>query len=206
MKAIIFDLDNTLIDWRDDFVNVLKKILNEEGIRDKETIDNINNTLDDHKNKFDKLTKDNMLNFINQNCHLNLNMNFLNKLIEEQKSLFYIDNDVNETIKYLSKKYDLYVMTDWFTETQEGRLKNMGILKYFKKVYGADINYCKKCIKAFDVILKNYQSSECLFIGDNLEVDVKNPLKVGMNVIWKTNEECIEYKTIKNISDLKYIL
>jgi len=82
----------------------------------------------------------------------------------------------------------------------------MGIAKYFKKVIGADINYYKPYEKTFDIILKNYNASECLSVGDSLQNDIILPKSLGMNVIWKTNESSLEYVTIKCIKELKNIL
>ena len=111
-----------------------------------------------------------------------------------------------KVIKYLSKKYDLYVVTNWFTETQKGRLDNMGILKYFKEVIGADINYFKPDKKAFDKILEKYKPEECISIGDTLENDVKTPLSLGMKALWKTNEKSTEYTTFSNLEELMALL
>ncbi len=206
LKAIIFDIDNTLINWCDNFLKPLKDLLKEYGYKNQEIVLNINRSLDNHRYYYNKLTKENLFEYINKENNTNLDINFINKLIEYQKELYYKDENVNETLKYLSKKYDLYIMTDWFKETQTGRLKNMGILKYFKEIYGADNNYYKNNIKAYDVILNKYKCNECLFVGDNLELDVKIPNSLGINVIWKTNKESKEYKTIKEIKELMEML
>lgn len=207
MKAIIFDLDNTLIMWKDEFILALKKVIKDMNLNyDEKLINKIDSAINESEKHFKKLTKQNLLDFINKTCNINLPMEFINKLEIEQGNLYYEDKDVVSTIEYLSKKYDLYVVTNWFTKTQSLRLEGMGILKYFKKVYGADINYYKpqKCV--FDCILNNYKPSECISIGDSLENDVKLPISLGMNAIWKTNEINNNYKTIKDIKDLMNIL
>ena len=111
-----------------------------------------------------------------------------------------------ETIKYLSSKYDLYVISNWFTETQKKRLENVGIAKYFKKIIGGDENYFKPDVRCFDIILKDYKAEDCLYVGDKLEIDIKPALSIGMNAIWKTDIETSEYKTIKDINELKNVL
>lgn len=206
MKSIIFDIDNTLINWCDDFLNPLRNNLKDFGYYDENLVINVNKSLNNHRFYFERLTKQNLLDFINKSNNINLPMEFIDRFIEEQKKLFYKDEDVNQTLEYLYKKYDLYIMTDWFKETQVGRLKNMGILKYFKEVYGADNNYYKNSLKAYDVMLNKYNSKDCLFIGDNLDLDIKKPKEVGMNTIWKTNKISNEYQTINNIKELMNIL
>ena len=46
-----------------------------------------------------------------------------------------LNNEVKNTLKYLSNKYELVVLTNWFTDCQQKRLEKAGILKYFKKVF-----------------------------------------------------------------------
>ena len=207
MKAIIFDLDNTLIIWKDEFIMALKKVINEMNLNySEELIKKIDNAINESEKYYEKLNKEDFLNFINNTCNTNLTMEFVDRLEIEQGNLYYEDKEAVKTIEYLSKKYDLFVVTNWFTKTQSKRLEGMGILKFFKKVYGADINYYKpqKCV--FDCILKDYKACNCISIGDSLENDVKLPISLGMDAIWKTNEDVKNYKTIKNISDLMNIL
>lgn len=207
MKAIIFDLDNTLIMWKDEFIIALQKVIKDMNLNyDNNLINKIDKAIDESENHFEKLNKIDFLNFINKTCNINLPIDFANRIEIEQGNLYYEDKEVLSTIKYLSKKYDLYVLTNWFTKTQSKRLEGMGILKYFKKIYGADINFYKPDKRAFECILKNYKAEECLSIGDSLEKDIKPAISLGMNAIWKTDEMSDKYKTIKDIRELMNIL
>ena len=207
MKAIVFDLDNTLIDWKPEFIFALVTVLKDMKYNfSEDIIHKIDNCIDENEKHHQKLSKEELLIFINNNCNLNLPLEFIDKLIEKQKECIYSDRMLVKVIKYLSKKYDLYVVTNWFTETQKGRLDNMGILKYFKEVIGADINYFKPDKKAFDKILEKYKPEECISIGDTLENDVKTPLSLGMKALWKTNEKSTEYTTFSNLEELMALL
>ena len=207
MKAIIFDLDNTLIDWHDEFIFALNNVLKNMNYNfDEKLIAKIDNVIDNYDKNSTKLDKYDMLSRINKVCNLDLPKEFIDKLIISQKDCFYSNPKLIEIIKYLAKKYDLYVISNWFTETQIGRLENMGILKYFKKVIGADINYLKPDKRAFDIILECYDSKDCISIGDSLENDVIIPLSLGMDAYWKTNLKSDKYKIIENLEDLLEIL
>ena len=61
-------------------------------------------------------------------------------------------------------------------------------------------------LKTFDIIFEYYKPQDCMYIGDYFPFDVEFPISLGMNSIWKTNEESDEYKTIKTIYELKDIL
>lgn len=207
MKAIIFDLDNTLIMWdnsyRKELFNVLKKYNIEDTYNLYNTIDGLIDTYEYH---YEKLEKESFLDYINTNALVNLPIEFVDDLIIAQGNCYKDDPILVDVIKYLSSKYDLYVITNWFTYTQSKRLENVGVLKYFKKVMGADVNYEKPNTKCYDYILSMYNPSECVAVGDSLKNDVELPETLGIKGIWLTKEKSDKYTTIKELSELKNIL
>ena len=206
MKAIIFDIDNTLIEWQDKFFDAIVKTVREDGHDySLEKVHKIFDTIDENEAVKEKLEKQDLVNFINEKCHTNLTIDFVDKYMTNLDYCISRDESIIKTIEYLSKKYDLYVITNWFTECQKVRLEKSGLLKYFKDVIGADINYFKPNPKTFDVIFKKYKPEECVYVGDSLQKDVMFPISMGMNAIWKTNEKSEKYQTIKKISDLMNI-
>ncbi len=205
LKTIIFDLDDTLIDWEPIYLKQLEMVLKDYNFS-KETILKIDDILDIHTTIDETLNINRLVDYINAKLNLNLPAEFLNQLSIAQQDCYKDNPEVNDVIKYLASKYDLYVLSNWFTETQKGRLKNMGILKYFKEVIGGDQNYYKPDKRAYQFILEKYKPSECLFIGDDLEKDIIPTLELGMQAIWKSNESSDNYQTIKELKELKRIL
>lgn len=211
MKTLIFDIDDTLIKWRDEFIGALKHVLKEMHYNfSEELILKIDSAINEHEHHYPKLFKNELLNFINTTCNIDISKDFVDKLIEAQSYCTYEDLELISTIKYLSSKYEIYAISNWFTQTQTKRLERMGILKYFKKVYGADINYFKPHIKTFEVILKDHEAKKCISIGDNLKNDVLVPISLGMDAIWldkhNSGTKNAQHKIIKNIYELKNIL
>lgn len=204
-KVIIFDLDNTLIDWKPEYIKSLEFVLKDYNL-DQETILKIDDILNNHTSLDETFNLNKVIDYINTYLNLNLPVKVLTDLSIAQKNNFEKDPKVNEVIEYLASKYDLYVLSNWFTETQKGRLENMGILKYFKDVIGGDKNYYKPDKKAFQIILNKYQPQECIYIGDDLEKDIKPALELGMQAIWKTKVKSSIYQTIENLEELKNIL
>ena len=45
--------------------------------------------------------------------------------------LSFIDDDLIDVLDYLSKKYELVILSNYFTNIQKNRLKNAKIDKYF---------------------------------------------------------------------------
>ena len=207
MKAIVFDVDNTLIDWKDEYIFALKNVLKEMNLNySQELVEKIDNVIDDYEKENDILEKNVMLDYINSKCNLNLSLEFIDKLLVAQGECIYENKVLVPLMEYLSNKYDLFVISNWYTKTQKIRLKKLGIAKYFKKIIGADINHLKPDKRAFDIILNEYNANDIISIGDSFENDIELPASLGMKVLWKTAEKSDKYKTFEKIEELKDLL
>jgi len=206
IKRIIFDLDNTLIMWKDDYLDAIKKITKEYDIKDNYKY--ISSIIDEYDNEFRYYDKELLVNFINSKIESKIDINYLNSFLEAFGYMSDIDNNVIEVLEYLSKKYELIVLTNWFREPQLNRLKHAKIDKYFKEVIGGE-----ECIKpnkkAFIKACSKYKPNECLMIGDDLKKDIEGAEKAGLQVIYfnyKHKENNNNYKEIDNLKDLERIL
>lgn len=207
MKAIVFDVDNTLVDWKDEYIFALKNVLKEMNLNySQELVEKIDNIIDDYEQENDILEKNVMLDYINSKCNLNLPLEFIDKLLVAQGECIYENKALVPLMEYLSNKYDLFVISNWYTKTQKIRLEKLGIAKYFKKIIGADINYLKPDKRAFDIILKDYAAKDIISIGDSFENDIELPASLGMKVLWRTTEKSDKYKTFEKIEELKDLL
>ena len=147
-----------------------------------------------------------LANYVNNQCGTNLGIDFVERLIIEQGNCYEKDNELISVIKYLKDKYDLVVLSNWFTETQKLRLNGVGILDYFTFVSGGDERILKPDTKAFDIALDGYSKEECLMVGDSLNHDIIPASKIGMPCIWISKEHTLEYETAKDVYQLKKIL
>ncbi len=208
IKRLIFDIDNTLIIWKKEYISALEKAMKTYNVNvDSKIIDKI---IDDQEIKYNTLSKEQLLNDINNNCHLNLNMNFIDNILEEQKKLAYPDQEVIKTLEYLSNKYELVALTNYFTEVQTARLEKAHILKYFKEVYGGDKILLKPRKEAFATAISSYRKEECIMIGDSLITDIEGAINFGIKAIACDYQhqfpEKTQYQKIKKISDLQELL
>lgn len=209
IKCLVFDLDGTLIMWRDEYKYLMQDVFNRLNIEyTLDDIDNIDNAIETYEDIYDIYTKENLLNHINKNCNLNLPLEFVSLLIEKQQECYVYDQKLYDTIEYLSTKYELVVLTNWFKESQVGRLKGCKIYDFFKFVSCGDERELKPNKKAFDVILKKYNPKECIMIGDSVKKDISPALQLGFDVILvKPNvKRKRKYKVIDNIYELKEML
>lgn len=208
IKRLIFDIDNTLIMWKDNYVNELDKIINKfEYNITKEDIDK---TIDDMEYKYDKLSKESLLNDLNRIGKGNFDNNFVDSILNEQKFFAELDNEVIEVLDYLSKKYELVILSNYFREVQIERLQKAGILHYFIEIYCGDDVPLKPRKESFEKAIGNWKKEECMMIGDNLELDIHGAINFGIKAILcdyknklKDNDN---YTRITNIKELKDIL
>lgn len=208
IKTVIFDLDFTLMDWEDEYIFAITNVINKLNLGySKEKIKEIDDVLATYEKEYTMYENDKFCEFLNRKCNINLPLEFVDMLLEEQTKCYrkFTESEI-ETLEYLSSKYELIVLSNWFTYTQKKRLENAGILKYFTKVSGGDERELKPSLKAFDIVDKK---KECVMIGDSLNNDILPALKLGMQAILITKKNVkkdLRYRQIRKIEDLKEML
>jgi putative hydrolase of the HAD superfamily len=168
------------------------------------------NAVNYYETKYNIYNKQDMLDLICKYTCRTLPSNFIDQWLEEL-SLCYekASDEVINTLEYLSKKYDLVVLTNWFAYSQVNRLSNAGLIKYFSHVYCADSFLMKPYPESFLKAADEYKPHECVMIGDSLESDIKEALRLGMRAIYydyKGTYTMDEHETITKFSDLMSIL
>ena len=204
MKKLIFDIDNTLIKWEDHYTNGLRKTMKEFNVDyDYKIIDKV---IESQSTAHITLTKEKLLNDINNKTNLNLEINFVERLLENQKDAAIVDLEIIDTLKYLKEKYELVILTNYFIDTQIGRLKKAQIYDYFSDFIGGDQIKMKPHIESFQKAANGVPS---IMIGDSVECDIDGAKKAGLDVIqidYFNKYENTEHPLIRNISELKGLL
>lgn len=220
IKNLIFDLDNTIILDMEEDSEYYKEALTNTGFEDKDyyevyqAIDEYDKFISEEEPYYDEKK---MLEFINKYLKKEFNLNFikeLNRVVGREWTKRVIIPE--EILKYLSSKYNLYVYTNYFQEAQIERIKNIGYIKYFEKVFGADKYGCKQFKKCFESVLKeiNAKPEECIMIGDNKSRDIIGANNLNMkSILYDYNnrrdvKEIIakDYIVIKDMNELKHLL
>ena len=208
LKRIIFDLDDTLVVWKSDYSLLLKKILEEKNIDMDYLI--IDNAIEAQEIKYDYLSKEQLLSDINAGLDKKVTMDLVNEILERQKVLSEHDEKTIDVLKYLASKYEIVVLTNYFKDTQEGRLEHAGFMPYIKEVFGGDtIGKTKPNAAGFIMAMGDYTAGECLMIGDCLPIDINGAKNVGIKTILiDRNNKYPNYQGTKitNLEELKEML
>ncbi len=212
IKRLIFDVDDTLIEWKGEYWNTLEEVCRNFNIPySKEMLGNIINAIDTYELHYEYYNKQTMLEHMKTYTNYNLDLNFLEAVLKAfRKCVPEKDEELIGVLNYLSKKYELVVLTNWFKKEQIYRLKNFGIKKFFPKVFASENFKIKPNKEAFIIAMENKLPEECIMIGDSLEKDIQPAINVGMKAIYINRsvpkEEKKNYIIINNITELKDIL
>jgi len=209
IRKIIFDLDNTLLFLTDKWSEIYNSFIDKYNLNISAeelffAIESIEN------NNFDTyITKEFFIKYINDKLLLDFDEKIFDVLLDEYAKIPLLNIDViMDVLSYLSDKYELIAYTNWFTDNQILRLKLNGIDKYFSKVFGWDLLPVKPSKKGLKEIINNDDAEDYIFIGDNIDADMRLPDSIGMKTIFYNSKNIIQnkYIEIKNIDDLKSIL
>lgn len=106
--------------------------------------------------------------------------------IEHLSSFRHVLPGTFEILDYLKGRYGLHIITNGFSETQEKKMKNANIRKYFDVVVNSEMAGVKKPNpEIFNLALEraDVQPENALMIGDNLEADILGAQQVGFSTL-----------------------
>lgn len=209
IKKIIFDLDNTLLfiseDWKTVYTNFIAKYnLNITPVDLYKCIGNFEKDINDKI-----VTLDLICAYINEKLPINLTKEMFIDLLELYADIPLLHTDtIYNVLEYLSPKYELIVYTNWFSKNQIDRLKKYNLDKFFSKIYGWDDLELKPSKISIEKIIGNDDIKEYIFIGDNIEFDLKVPSIMGMNTIFFNRKKIVQnqFNEILKIEELTNIL
>lgn len=204
IKRLIFDIDGTLI-RNVRFDEAITKSLREFHIDSKENLDKFLNAISNYEKHYDNYNKKDYLHFLSTFLQVELKEDFLKCFFKNLKDVVPKNTDeIKKTIQYLSEKYELVLLSNYFEESQRNRLKQMQINHYFKEYYGE--SKIKPYKESYYLAKGKYDPSECIMIGDHMDLDYNIPKQLGFHAILISPANHQNKSTIKEISDLTKIL
>ncbi len=99
-----------------------------------------------------------------------------------------------ETLGYLKAKgYQMYIITNGFSEVQHAKLRNCGLTEFFSKMFiSEEIKTTKPHREIFEHALKstNALKAGSIMIGDSWETDIEGAMAFGIDQIMFLNKGC----------------
>lgn len=203
--TLLFDADETLLDFKKDETFAIRRILDDFSIEKSEenvsAYKRINKNLWKliEKGEIDKPTLKKTrfsiffkeIGYISKEDPFITNERYLSYLADAGSLL----SGAKELIDELnSDGYDLYIVTNGIEKTQKKRLTKAGILPYFKEIFVSEaIGYQKPRKEYFDFVLseiKEKDVSRVLLIGDSLTSDITGALNAGIPCAWLRHDPC----------------
>jgi putative hydrolase of the HAD superfamily len=92
-----------------------------------------------------------------------------------------------ELLDYLKPNYNMHIISNGFSKTQQIKMQSSGIIHYFDNMYFSEIIGCHKPGKRiFEHAVKssNARKTESIMVGDNFEADIVGAKDFGIHQIY----------------------
>ena len=135
--------------------------------------------------------------------------NIADSYIEELPLDNHLFEGAIDILEYLSDKYSLHIITNGFEDVQYKKLKNSGIITYFKTITTSEEVGLKKpnpviFTKAIQKASTSYKTS--IMIGDSFEADILGGENVGLQTLfynYRNEQVPNKYEFVSNLLDIK---
>ena len=104
------------------------------------------------------------------------------------------------------KKMKIGICTDLTAHIQHRKIRKLGLSEWIDEIVTSEEAGAEKPNeKIYQMILKKLKTSpeNTIFVGDDLEKDVKGPIKAGMKAIWFHSEKQEPYHTCSSFVEVK---
>jgi 2-haloacid dehalogenase len=223
-KTLFFDVDDTLLDFAAAEKLALQLLFEEQNIPLTSEIEEKYKTINQGLwKRFEEgeLSRDEVVN-----TRFSLLFNQYGKevdgtLLEKNYRSFLeqghqLVDGAFELITELSSQYDLYIVTNGVSSTQDKRLRASGLYPLFKGIFvSEDTGYQKPMKEFFDYVfarIPHFDVNQALIIGDSLSADIMGGELAGMDTCWfnpnmkPNNSDSSPSYQIHKLEELKPIL
>ena len=226
-STVLFDADNTLLDFDKDENCALRKTLELYGV--PVTEENIKAYVKINQGMWKALERGEItkpelkrtrfrkffdaIGFETDADVFEVNEKYLSLLGEGGNTL---EGAVELCRELKEKGYDLYIVTNGVANTQKNRLTKSGLLPYFTEIFVSEtVGHQKPKKEYFDYVLSHINEKDIdkiILVGDSLTSDIKGANQSGITCIWlnlRGQELPEEYRpnyVIDDIRDVRKIL
>ena len=209
-STILFDADDTLLDFGKDETQALLKVLTHYGVPTTEENIGIYKKINVglwkalERGELDKPTLKKIrfrlffdeIGFESDTDPFTINEEYLSNLGDGGN----LKEGAKELIDELkSEGYDLYIVTNGIEKTQKCRLTKAGIIDSFTDIFVSEtIGYQKPRKEYFDYVLSHLSEkdiSRVLLVGDSLTSDIKGAENANITSIWLRNSKDTDHSS-----------
>ena len=224
IETLLFDLDNTILDFDKAEANALTKALGDAGITVTEEMSNRYNKINLSQWKLleqGKMTREevkkNRFKLLFQEFNIKASIGEVADHYQRYLGQgHYFVEGAEEVLEQLSKKFRIYVVTNGSLEIQRGRIKSSGIKKYVQDIFvSEEIGYNKPSVEYFDKCfaqIPDFKKENTVIIGDSLSSDIQGGINAGIKTIWFHRSQDLtknpqpkpdyEIKSLKSLIDM----
>lgn len=203
-KILLFDLDDTLLDFSANEIDSLNKLFLHFGYTFSDELFQVYNSV----NKQLWTDYENGIIVLNDvlNSRFSETMLRLGEVVDglEWENLYrellgngcQLIEGALELCQSLSVSHRLFVATNGVTRTQIKRLKQSGLYEFFEDIFDSQsVGFQKPSKEFFDCVIshiKDFNKKEALMIGDSLNTDIKGGLMSGIDTCWinRKSQKC----------------
>lgn len=214
-EILMFDLDNTILDFDKSEDYALLKLIERFGIQRKDEFigkyteinDELWSKLEKGAVSFDELA----------NSRFSLTMECFGQSVDGRQwnelytdylaeACFPIDGAL-EVVEALSHSFRIFIITNGLVKVQKKRIETSGLLDYSKGVFVSQLMGVSKPDRLFferaAAEISNFCKEKTLVIGDSLSSDVKGGYNFGVDTAWLNKGGAVNSSGIKPTYEIK---
>ncbi len=197
IKNILFDLDDTIFDFKTAERVALSKALITLGVEPTDYIISQYSKYNISQWKrleLGELTREqvkvNRYKLLFDELGIDISPEKATAIYEDNLCIghYFIDGAENMIKSLYAEEYNLYLVSNGAKRVQDGRLKSSGISKYFKAIFISEVvGYEKPSEKFFEYCfekIENFKREETITVGDSLSSDIKGGINAGIKTVW----------------------